>query len=64
VSSSIQSSSANPSPTTESNLARLWRDQAQLDKLRKLLAPIYEWFTDGFDLADLIEAKTLTYELG
>jgi predicted ATPase len=45
------------------NLARLRRDQAQLDKARELLAPIYEWFTDGFDLADLTEARTLMQEL-
>jgi predicted ATPase len=45
------------------NLARLWRDQAQLDKARELLAPIYEWFTDGFDLADLAEARALIHEL-
>jgi predicted ATPase len=45
------------------SLARLWRDQAQLDKARELLAPIYEWFTDGFDLADLAEARTLMQEL-
>jgi predicted ATPase len=45
------------------SLARLWRDQGQLDKARKLLAPIYEWFTDGFDLADLTDARTLMEEL-
>lgn len=45
------------------SLGRLWRDQEQFDRARNLLAPIYEWFTDGFDLADLAEARALIHEL-
>ena len=40
-------------------LARLWRDQGQRAEARDLLAPVYDWFTEGFDTADLKEAKTL-----
>jgi hypothetical protein len=32
--------------------------------LRAVLAPVYDWFTEGFDTADLLEAKTLLEELG
>src|SRR5262249_55578536 len=39
------------------SLARLWRDQGQLGQARDLLAPIYGWFTEGFDTRDLKEAK-------
>ena len=41
------------------SLARLWRQQGKRDKARELLAPIYGWFTEGFDTADLQEAKAL-----
>jgi predicted ATPase len=40
-------------------LARLWRDQGKRDEARDLLAPVYGWFTEGFDTPDLNEAKTL-----
>jgi predicted ATPase len=40
-------------------LARLWRDQGKRDAARGLLAPIYGWFTEGFDTLDLKEAKAL-----
>jgi predicted ATPase len=43
--------------------ARLWRDQGKRDEARKLLAPVYGWFTEGFDTLDLKEAKTLLDEL-
>jgi class 3 adenylate cyclase/predicted ATPase len=46
------------------SLARLWRQQGKQAKARALLAPIYGWFTEGFDTADLQEAKTLLEELG
>jgi class 3 adenylate cyclase/predicted ATPase len=46
-----------------SSLARLWRDQGRHDQARELLAPIYDWFTEGFDTADLVDAKTLMAEL-
>jgi predicted ATPase len=45
------------------SLARLWRDQAKRNEARDLLAPIYGWFTEGFDTFDLKEAKTLLDEL-
>jgi predicted ATPase len=41
------------------SLARLWRDQGKHDAARGLLAPVYEWFTEGFDTLDLKEAKAL-----
>ena len=40
-------------------MARLWRDQGKLDEARDLLAPVYGWFTEGFDTLDLREAKAL-----
>jgi len=40
-----------------SSLARLWRDQGKRDEARELLAPVYGWFTEGFDTPDLKEAK-------
>jgi predicted ATPase len=45
------------------SLARLWRDQGKRSEARDLLAPIYGWFTEGFDTPDLKEAKTLLDEL-
>ncbi len=39
------------------------RDQGKTDEARKLLAPIYGWFTEGFDTTDLKEAKALLDEL-
>jgi predicted ATPase len=44
-------------------LARLWRDQGKRDEARDLLAPVYGWFTEGFDTLDLKEAKALLDEL-
>jgi predicted ATPase len=43
--------------------SRLWRDQRKRDEARELLAPIYGWFTEGFDTLDLKEAKVLLDEL-
>jgi predicted ATPase len=45
------------------SLARLWRDQGKRDEARDLLAPVYGWFTEGFDTLDLKEAKALLEEL-
>jgi predicted ATPase len=45
------------------SLARLWRDQGKPQQARELLAPIYGWFTEGFDTRDLKEAKALLDEL-
>jgi predicted ATPase len=44
-------------------LARLWRDQGKVQQAREMLAPIYGWFTEGFDTRDLKEAKALLDEL-
>jgi predicted ATPase len=44
-------------------LARLWRSQGKTDQARDLLAPIYGWFTEGFDTPDLKDAKALLDEL-
>ncbi len=45
------------------SLARLWRDQGKVLQARELLAPVYGWFTEGFDTRDLKEAKALLKEL-
>jgi len=44
-------------------LARLWRDQGKRPEALELLAPVYGWFTEGFDTADLKDAKALLAEL-
>src|SRR5262249_43614319 len=44
------------------SLARLWQQQGKRAEARALLAPIYGWFTEGFDTADLKDAKTLLHE--
>jgi predicted ATPase len=46
------------------SLARLWRDQGKVQQARELLAPVFGWFTEGFDTRDLKEAKALLEELG
>ena len=46
------------------SLARLWRSQGKVQQARELLAPVYGWFTEGFDTRDLKEAKELLEELG
>jgi predicted ATPase len=45
------------------SMARLWRDQGKVQQARELLAPVYGWFTEGFDTLDLKEAKALLEEL-
>jgi predicted ATPase len=45
------------------SLARLWRSQGKRQEAYDLLAPVYGWFTEGFDTADLKDAKTLLGEL-
>jgi len=45
------------------SLARLWRSQGKPQQARELLAPVYGWFTEGFDTRDLKEAKVLLEEL-
>jgi predicted ATPase len=46
------------------SLARLWQQQGKRDEAHELLAPVYGWFTEGFDTADLQEARALLEELG
>ena len=45
------------------SLARLWQTQGKRDDARRLLSDVYDWFTEGFDTADLIDAKALLDEL-
>ncbi len=45
------------------SMARLWRDHGKRNEARELLAPVYGWFTEGFDTRDLKEAKALLDEL-
>ena len=45
------------------SMARLWRDQGKRDEARELLAPLYAWFTEGFDTCDLKEAEVLLDEM-
>jgi predicted ATPase len=45
------------------SLSRLWQRQGKKEEARQMLAEIYGWFTEGFDTADLKEAKALLEEL-
>jgi predicted ATPase len=45
------------------SMARLSRDQGKREEARELLAPVYGWFTEGFETGDLKEAKALLDEL-
>ena len=45
------------------SITRLWRDKDKPRQARELLAPVYGWFTEGFDTRDLKEAKALLDEL-
>jgi predicted ATPase len=54
---------ASPGNSAPPCLARLWRDQGKVGEARELLAPVYEWFSEGFDTRDLKEAKALLEEL-
>ena len=44
-------------------LASIWQKQGREDEARKILAPVYEWFTEGFATHDLIKAKKLLEQL-
>ena len=44
-------------------LARLWQGEGKRSEARDLLAPVYDWFTEGFDTTDLKEAKALLDDL-
>ena len=46
------------------SLSRLWQRQGKRDNARELLAEVYGWFTEGFETADLQEARALLEELG
>jgi len=46
------------------SLARLWQSQNKAREAHDLMAPVYGWFTEGFDTADLKDAKALLDELG
>ena len=46
------------------SLAHLWRDQGKVQQARELLAPVYGWFTEGFDTRDLKEAKAFVGGVG
>ena len=46
------------------SLSRLWQQQGQWAAAQALLAPLYGWFTEGFETPDLQEAKALLEELG
>ena len=46
------------------SLSQLWRQQGKRDAARELLTEVYGWFTEGFDTADLKEARALLEELG
>ena len=45
------------------SLGRLWQRQGKRDAARQMLAEVYGWFTEGFETADLQEAKALLEEL-
>jgi predicted ATPase len=45
------------------SLARLWKEQGRKEEAHRMLAEIYNWFTEGFDTRDLQEAKALREEL-
>jgi predicted ATPase len=49
---------------TATSLSRLWQQQGKRQEAHDLLAPVYHWFTEGFDTADLQDAKALLNELG
>src|SRR5262249_41686099 len=48
---------------TTTSLSRLWQEQGKRHEARALLAPVYGWFTEGFDTADLQDARALLEEL-
>ena len=49
--------------TTPASLTRLWQAQGKSKEARELLGGVYDWFTEGFDTADLKDAKALLEEL-
>jgi predicted ATPase len=56
--------SLNPfSSPAATSLARLWQSHGKRQDAYEVLAPVYGWFTEGFDTADLMDAKALLDEL-
>ena len=55
---------SDPPVISAISLARLWRDQGKPQQARELLAPVYGWFTEGFDTLDLKKTKALPDEFG
>ncbi len=53
----------SPELRAATSLARLWAEQGERQKAYDLLAPVYDWFTEGFDTADLKDAEALLDEL-
>jgi class 3 adenylate cyclase/predicted ATPase len=45
------------------SMARMWLQDSRIDEARALLTPVYDWFTEGFDTADLVDAKALLDQL-
>jgi predicted ATPase len=56
-------SAKSPELRAATSLARLWQSQGRRQEARELLAPVYDWFTEGFDTQDLKDAKALLEEL-
>ena len=54
-----QQQAKSPELRAAMSLARLWHFQGKVQQARELLAPVYGWFTEGFDTRDLKEAKAL-----
>ena len=50
-------------PRSRTSVRAAWRDQGKVQQARELLAPVYGWFTEGFDTRDLKEAKAWLEEL-
>jgi predicted ATPase len=59
----VRSNRRSPGTQRAMSMARLWRDQGKRDEARDLLAPVFGWFTEGFDTLDLKEAKALLDDL-
>ena len=63
----IKASREQESKTIElraaTSLARLWQSQGKSEEAHDVLAPVYDWFTEGFDTTDLMDAKALLEEL-
>jgi predicted ATPase len=57
-----KSQTKSPELQAAMRLAQLWQQQGKRHEARALLAPIYGWFTEGFDTTDLQEAKALLDE--